>query len=143
MLGTLWSLVWLPMYVALGWPMGWMRFRPFEWDSLAMFGGLGFASGLTFALLLARLERNQTVDRLSARRLLVWGVSAGAGVPIAISAVVLALLPNSHLTSSAYGTFALLGSVGGFTALATLALVRRGREGIGSLSADAGGVDEA
>lgn len=130
------------MYVALGWPMGWMRFRPFEWYSLAMFGGLGFASGLTFALLLARLERNQTVDRLSPRRLLVWGVSAGAGVPIAISAVVLALLPNSHLASSAYGTFALLGSVGGFTALATLVLVRRGREGIGSLSADVGGVDE-
>lgn len=94
---------------------------------LGIWTGVGFGSGSVFALLLARLERNQTVDSLSPKRFLAWGALAGAGVPIALSGLLLALAPNMHLTRSAYGTFALLGLTGATTATLTLALAKRAR----------------
>jgi len=111
--------------------MRWIAFpfRSIDWLALLVWTSLGIASGTTFALLLARLERERTVDTLAPNRLVAWGTLAGAGVPIVFSALLLAVLPSDiHLARSAYGTFGLMGATGAATALLTISLARRGRE---------------
>jgi len=112
---------------------GWDAFRwiaiplqPIDWAFFGMFIGLGFASGATFGALLSRLERGQTVEGIRPGRLAVWGLTAGASIPILFCLIVLAFLPGDvHLARSAYGLFTLLGLLGAATAELSIALAKR------------------
>lgn len=129
-LGILWGVAWLPVGVTLAVSKRWLSF-PFgwiDWVALGAWTGLAVVSGATFALLLASRERAKTLESLAARRVLAWGTLAGAGVPIAFSAVLLTLFPNVHLAPDAYSTFALMGATGAASAVLTIALAKRGRE---------------
>jgi hypothetical protein len=126
-LGGVWAAVWLPVGFVFAAAMGWIAFpaRSDDWIGLGFWTGIGFVSGSVFALLLSGLERGKTVDTLSRARLARWGALAGAGVPIGLSALVLALGPNVHLGPGAFRMFALLGVTGAATALATVRLAKR------------------
>jgi hypothetical protein len=129
-LGLVWGAVWLPVGVTMAMSKGWLRF-PFRWVDWAAIGawtGLAIISGATFAFLLARRERTQTVDTLHEGRVLGWGLLAGGGVPVALSAVLLMLFPNLHLAPGSATTFAIMGATGAASALLTLSLAKRGRE---------------
>ena len=129
MLGLLWAVVWLPTAVVAGIAFGWISFPLRSTDRLllAIFVGLGFASGTTFGALLSRLERDRTVEVLAPGRLAIWGLLAGAGIPILLCLIVLAVVPaDVHLARSAYGLFTLLGLLGAATAEMTIALAKRG-----------------
>src|SRR5678815_793089 len=118
-LGLLWAVVWLPVGVVAGAAFRWIAIplQPIDWAFFGMFIGLGFASGATFGALLSRLERGQTVEGIRPGRLAVWGLSAGASIPILLCLIVLAFLPGDvHLARSAYGLFTLLGLLGAATA---------------------------
>jgi hypothetical protein len=127
-IGLLWGIVWAVLGVIVAVTMGWIQFplRPMDVGALAGWTGMGIVSGTVFAGMLARLERNRTLETLAPGRLALWGILAGAGIPILFSAIVLALLPHSSLDPSAYGVFALLGVTGAATAMGTIALARRG-----------------
>ena len=129
-IGLLWGIVWLILGVPLAVGMRWIGFPPrsVEAFNLAVWTGLGVVSGATFAALLARLERDRTLDTLDPRRLALWGILAGAGIPIVLSAILLAVVPYLSLDSSAYGIFTLLGVTGAATALGTIALAKRGAQ---------------
>jgi hypothetical protein len=127
-IAALWGVVWLPVGVALATIMRWIAFplRSIDWISLGAWTGLGMASGATFAFLLARLERDRSIDTLAPSRLAAWGVLAGAGVPLVFTGGLLALIPDLHLAPGAFGTFALMGVTGIATALGTIAVARHG-----------------
>jgi hypothetical protein len=128
-IGLLWGVVWLILGLAVGAFMRWLTPRPVGVSGLLLgiWTGLGIASGMTFAGLLARLERNRTVETLAFRRLVFWGVLAGAGIPIALYVIVLAVAaPDLHLARSDYGVFTVLGAIGAATAAGTIAIARRG-----------------
>ena len=128
MLGLLWAFVWLPTAVVAGMAFEWLSFplRSTDWLLLAIFVGLGFASGATFGALLSRLERNRTVEGIAPSRLAIWGLLAGAGIPILLCLIVLAVVPaDVHLARSAYGLFTLLGLLGAATAEMSIALAKR------------------
>lgn len=127
--GLLWGVVWLIIGIVVGAFMRLLAPPPVGVNGLLLgiWTGLGMASGMTFAGLLARLERNRTVETLAFRRLVFWGVLAGAGIPIALSMIVLAVAaPDLHLARSDYGVFAVLGAIGAATAAGTIAIARRG-----------------
>jgi hypothetical protein len=127
-LGSLWGIVWLILGIIVAVTLRWIRFplRPVDAINLAVWTGLGIASGTTFAGLLARLERDRTLETLALGRLALWGILAGGGIPIVFSAILLAVLPHVNLEPRAYGVFALLGVTGAATALGTIALAKRG-----------------
>jgi hypothetical protein len=129
-LGVLWGAAWLPVGVTLAMSKGLLRFpfRWLDWAALGAWTGVAIVSGATFALLLARRERSRTIDTLAPRRVLGWGLLAGAGVPVGLSVVLLALFPNLHLAPGSYTTFALMGATGAGSALLTLTLAKHGRE---------------
>jgi hypothetical protein len=91
---------------------------------LAFWTGIGILSGAVFAALLATLERDQTLERLSARRVAVWGALGGATVPVLSTLVVLAVT-NLHLSADAPPVFIAMAALGTACALATLWLARR------------------
>ena len=127
-LGAVWGVVWLAVGLAISVAIPGIRIPPratswLLW--LGMWAGLGIASGAAFAYLLARMERGRALETLAPTRLIVWGLLAGAGVPIVLSAVMLALLPpDVHLAPSAYAVFALTGATGGACAVATIAVAK-------------------
>lgn len=128
MLGLLWAGVWLPVGVIAGPAFHWIGFplQPIDWAFFGMFTGLGFASGATFGALLSRLERDQTIESIRPSRLAIWGLIAGAGIPILLCLIVLAIVPGDvHLARSAYGLFTLLGLLGAATAELSIALAKR------------------
>ena len=129
MLGLLWAVVWLPVGIIAGMAFRWIivPFRAGDWLFVAIFAGLGFMSGTTFGALLSRLERDRTIEGIAPGRLAIWGLLAGAGIPILICVVVLAVVPpDVHLARSAYGLFTLLGLLGAATAVTGIALAKRG-----------------
>ena len=132
MLGLLWAVVWLPVGVLAGIAFRWIAFpvRSVDWLLIAIFGGLGFASGTTFGGLLSRLERDQTIEGIAPVRLGMLGLLAGAGIPILLCLIVLAVVPaDVHLARSAYGLFTLLGVLGAATAEISIALAKRATPG--------------
>jgi hypothetical protein len=127
-LGLLWAAVWLPVGFIAGLAFRWIivPFRPVDWLFVALFAGLGFASGTTFGALLSRLERDRTIEGIALGRLAIWGSLAGAGIPILLCIVVLAVVPpDVHLARSAYGLFTLLGLLGAATAELSISLAKR------------------
>jgi hypothetical protein len=128
-LGLLWAVVWLPVATIVGASFGWIVFPPrsTDWLLIGVFAGLGFASGMTFGGLLTGLERHRTIESIATGRLALWGLLAGAGIPVLLCIIVLAIVPaDVHLARSAYGLFALLGVLGLATAQMSIALARRG-----------------
>lgn len=128
-IGLLWGILWLILGFVVDALMVWFAAPPRAFDTLLLgiWTGLGIASGTTFAGLLARLERNRTVETLAFRRLVVWGVLAGAGIPIVFSMIILALAaPDLHLARSDFAVFTVLGAIGAATAAGTIAIARRG-----------------
>ena len=91
---------------------------------LAFWTGIGVLSGAVFAALLTTLERDQTLERLSAHRVAVWGALGGATVPVLSTLVVLAVT-NLHLAAEAPPVFLAMAALGSACALATLWLARR------------------
>ena len=70
----------------------------------------GALAGGLFSLILARRERNRTLDTLSAKRAALWGFLGAAGIPLAVgvAAGVLTLMPVGAivagvLTSGLFG----------------------------------------
>ena len=128
-IGLLWGIVWLILGITLGVvTRGWTRspFAPIDATNLAVWTGLGFVSGTAFAAFLALLERNRTVETLSFGRLVLWGILAGAGIPIVLTEILLyILIPDAWLDPNAYPIFAVLGVAGAATAMGTIALARR------------------
>ena len=107
--------------------MRWVRFPTTGAMDLYFLGfwtGIGILSGAVFAALLATLERDQTLERVSARRVAVWGALGGATVPVLSTLVVLAVT-NLHLSAEAPPVFLAMAALGGACALATLWLARR------------------
>jgi hypothetical protein len=128
-IGLLWGIAWLILGIVVDELMVWFASPPRAIDTLLLgiWTGLGIVSGTTFAGLLARLERNRTVETLAFRRLVLWGVLAGAGIPILFAIIVLALAaPDLHLARSDFVVFTLLGAIGAATAAGTIAIARRG-----------------
>jgi hypothetical protein len=128
MLGLSWGVVWLVVGIVVAITRRLIIFPPraIDWALLGAYAGLGIASGTTFGGLLTRFERDRTVETLAPGRLALWGILAGAGIPMVFCLIVLAILPpDVHLAPSAYGLFALLGVTGAVTAAGTLALARR------------------
>jgi hypothetical protein len=128
-LGLLWAVVWLPVATIVGTIFRWIALPPrsTDWILIAVFGGLGFVSGTTFGGLLSGLERRRTIESIAAGRLALWGLLAGAGIPVLLCIIVLAIVPpDVHLARSAYGLFVLLGVLGVATAEVSIALARRG-----------------
>jgi hypothetical protein len=122
-MAILWGVAWLPAGVALGLTMRWVRFpvtRVTDLSFLAFWTGIGVLSGA----LLATLERDQTLERLSAHRVAVWGALGGATVPVLSTLVVLAVT-NLHLAAEAPPVFLAMAALGSACALATLWLARR------------------
>ena len=131
-LGFLWSVLWLPVATIAGISFRWIAFPPrtTDWMLVAIFTGLGFVSGATFGGLLSGLERHRTIESIATGRLVLWGLLAGAGIPVLLSIIVLAIVPpDVHLASSAYGLFALLGLLGVATAQMSIALAKRAAPG--------------
>jgi hypothetical protein len=115
--------VWLPAGVILAFLLGWTG------NSLWFLGlwtTLGAASGAIFALLLARFERRRSLHELSARRLAIWGATAGAAIPIVGSFLLVSLVTDVSLGSDAPIVFAALALLGASCAWATIAIARRG-----------------
>jgi len=128
-IGLLWGTLWLVLGIAADALVVWFASPPRAVDTLLLgiWTGLGIASGTTFAGLLAGLERNRTVDTLAFRRLVLWGVLAGAGIPILFATIVLALAaPDLHLARSDVVVFMVLGAIGAATAAGTIAIARGG-----------------
>lgn len=128
-IGVLWGIAWLILGIVVDALVRWFGLPPrtFDFLLLGIWTGLGIASGTTFAGLLARLERNRTVETLAFRRLVLWGVLAGAGIPILFATIVLALAaPDLHLARSDFVVFTVLGAIGAATAVGTIVIAKRG-----------------
>ena len=122
-----WGVAWLPVGIVLGVIMGWVRFpdpRARALSFLAFWTGIAVVSGAVFSALLAWLERHHTVDKLSARRVVVWGALGGATVPVLSSLTVLALT-DGHLTAAVPPVLLAMAALGAACARATLWLARR------------------
>jgi len=126
-LAALWAAIWLPVGIVLDFIFGWTGrswrlpiWYPVVWTLL------GAASGAAFAFLLAALGRQSTLDELSPRRLALWGATVGAALPVGITLLLLALIPNSYLTQDATVVFASMALLGGTCAWASLKIARRG-----------------
>jgi len=125
--GIVWGAIWLPVGVLVAVSKGGLRHFPFEWRDWAALGNWTVfvtLSGAAFALLLAALERTRTVETLARRRVLGWGLLAGAAVPTALSAVLLRLFPSLRLPRDAYTIFAEMAALGAVSALLTIAVAR-------------------
>ena len=125
-LAVVWAIVWLPLGVLLGVGMGWLTFPvpSFAFRYLGIWTALGAISGAAFALLMALLERNRTVEQLSSRRLATWGALAGAGVPVALTTVLIVITKGSF-SPDAPGIFVVMAIAGAVSAWGTLVLARR------------------
>jgi len=126
-IAVLWGIAWLAAGIALGLLMQWVGFFDTGLLGLSFLGfwtGIGVLSGAVFAALLATLERNQTLERLSARRVAVWGALGGATVPVLSTLAVLAMT-NVSLTGEALPVFLAMAALGIACALATLWIARR------------------
>ena len=126
-LASLWAAVWLPAGIVLGFIFGWTGrswrlplWYPVVWTLL------GATCGAVFAFLLAALGRQHTLDELSPRRLALWGATVGAALPVGVTLLLLAMIPNSSLTQEATVVFALMALLGGACAWASLKIARRG-----------------
>jgi hypothetical protein len=95
----------------------------------AGWAGLGFVAGLAFAGAVLALARHRTLDRLSTRRVALWGFAAGALLP-AVSAAVLAtaggLAGRAGGPVAACLLVAATGLLGAGMAAASLRAARRG-----------------
>lgn len=128
--GIVWGAIWLPVGVFLAVSKGGLGRFPFEWRDWAALGtwtGFATLSGAAFALLLAARERTRTVETLAPRRVLGWGLLAGAAVPTCLSAVLLMLFPSLHVAPDIYTTLAEMAATGAASALLTIAVARHGR----------------
>jgi|SRR5512143_1050636 hypothetical protein len=128
--GIVWGAIWLPVGVALVVSKGGLRRFPFDWRVWAALGNwtvFATLSGAGFALLLAARERTRTVETLAPRRVLGWGLLAGAAVPTGLSAVLLRLFPSLHLPRDASTIFAWMAALGAASALLTIAVARHRR----------------
>lgn len=96
-------------------------------NGLPLWGIWGAISGTAFAVITIVGEHPRSVDTVSARRIALWGAFAGLPIPLAATAVMLALtdaptIGTLSLMSGIFGVGALLGSLCG---VASLALARR------------------
>jgi hypothetical protein len=126
-LALLWAAVWLPAGALLTLLSGWTghSLRLPLWY-FGIWTALGALSGGVFALLLAVLERRQSFQQLSARRLAIWGAIAGGAIPIGGSLLIVALFSDLSLSADAPSAFASMALLGAACAVATLSLARRG-----------------
>ena len=126
-LASLWAAVWLPAGVVLGLLFGWTGhswrlplWYPVIWTLL------GASSGAAFALLLAALGRQHTLDELSPRTLALWGATVGAAIPVGATLLLMAFVPELRLTQDATVVFASMALLGSVCAWASLKIARRG-----------------
>lgn len=126
-LASLWAAVWLPAGILLGFLFGWNGrswrlplWYPVVWTLL------GASSGAVFALLLAALGRQHTLDELSPRTLALWGATVGAALPVGGTLLLIAFIPDLSLTQDATVVFAAMALLGGACAWASLKIARRG-----------------
>lgn len=128
-LASLWAAVWLPIGIVLafafafGWTGGSWRLPLWY---LLTWTLLGASSGAVFALLLATLGRQYTLNELSPRTLTLWGTIAGAAIPVGAALLLLAFIPGFSLPQNATGVFAVMAVLGGACAWASLKIARRG-----------------
>lgn len=87
--GSLWAAIGAVVAIAIG------VVRPEEIDPgegpgnvAAVFGLVGFLSGLGFAALLHMREKRRTIPELSLSRVALWGAVGGAAIPALIGAPV-------------------------------------------------------
>jgi hypothetical protein len=130
--GVTWALGWLPVGCAIGIAMGWFRLPSREDTAivLAIWAAFGGISGILFALLLGWFERGRSVEGLRPSRLMLWGTIAGAGIPLALCLPLLWLDPGNYFTWASWGMFALTGTIGACSAVATIAIARRTRSAV-------------
>jgi hypothetical protein len=128
-LASLWAAVWLPAGIVLGFVFGWPNhsFSTPLWY-LGVWTLLGASSGGVFALLLATLGRQQTLNDFSPLRLAVWGAIAGAVLPIGGTLLLLALVPGLSLTQDATAVFAVMALLGSACAWASVKIAMRSAE---------------
>lgn len=131
MVAVMWAAEWLGVGALIGWPLRWFDGPLAERlvTVLASWTMLGALSGFVFALLLAWREQGQTVDSLRPSRLFLWGIVAGAGVPLLLCVALVLALPDSYLTIASGGMFALMGGVGAGSGFVTLRLAQTRRAG--------------
>ena len=128
----IWAAAWFPVGVVLGVIKGWVSVPPASGSEvlfLALWTALGACAGALFSALLITLERNRSLADLSSRRLAVWGVLGGAGVPLLGSAVILTVVEGISLSSDAPAIFGVMAILGALCGVATLALARRAEPG--------------
>jgi hypothetical protein len=128
-IAAVWGLAWIPVGVMFGAARQWFGLPPSEADivRLTVWALCGAASGFTFALLLAWLERGRQVETMRFSRMATWGTIAGAGVPAALGIALVLLFPGSYFTRGAGGVIAFMSSLGACSALASLAFARSSR----------------
>jgi hypothetical protein len=128
--GIVWGAIWLPVGVFLAMNRGGLRRFPFDWRVWAALGtwtAFAILSGTAFALLLAARERTRTVETLAPRRVLGWGLLAGAAVPTGLTAVLVMLFPGLRVAPDISTVFAEMAATGAASALLTIAVARNGR----------------
>jgi hypothetical protein len=128
---VVWGLAWLPLGIVLG-CVEYLQNRSHPSDigpttlrgllalNAAFFAAAGAISGALFALILMGAERHKTIEQLTFRRLVAWGVAGSVLVP----AVLLVLEMRSLTDSGMWLELAIIlggtGSLGGLSAGATL-----------------------
>lgn len=86
-IGVTWGVLWAAIGVVLALTIGVVDpedIDPGEGPArvAAIFGLVGFLSGLGFAGLLSLAERRRTIAQLSLGRVALWGVLGGAAIPL-------------------------------------------------------------
>jgi hypothetical protein len=112
---------------ALGWGAVWGAASAALGEPLAGVA-CGALAGAGFAALLARAERRRTVDGIRYSRVVLWGALGGLALPAALLASAVGLHGGGAFwLDRALVAGAVSGACGGLTAVAMLALARRGR----------------
>lgn len=126
--GVIGAVVGVPTYVVVmrPWPlsdMNWQRMLTTfgAWEGASFLWGL--ATGLTFGLVIAALERSRRLQQLEPSRVALWGAVAGAAFPS-----VLAIAPLMSGASAVYFGLIIAASAvtGAVWAHASLKIARRG-----------------
>jgi hypothetical protein len=126
-LASLWAAVWLLAGIVLDFIFGWTgRSWRLPISYLLIWTLLGAASGAAFAFLLAALGRQHTLEELTPRRVALWGATVGAALPVGVTLLLLAAIPNSSLTQDPTAIFAMMALLGGTCAWASLKIARHG-----------------
>ena len=124
LVGLVQGLVWWLRYYREGYMAS--GFVMWEFQAMLLYAIVGALCGSGFALLLARAERDRTIDDLSLSRTALWGAVAGIGSILLIAGIKVIVTGHVYLMSLPV-VAAVCGVVGALSAGASLAAARTAR----------------